>query len=261
MAKTSPVIALLCFITLCSASGWVLARPQSLVRGDDADVSVTERQFRDPPFYRNTFFYGYAVCNGGPADASEIVFRDLIGSDATFLGIETLDSSGHSIQIECVTPQAGQSGVITCTIPSIMADDWVFVFVYVTPNVAAGDSVSNTARADSQTGDPDPSNNELTIVNYVPYPPVLESASFSVRDDGALRVRIEGERFYFGSSTYPLVLLGTDEQRWSRLRHVSESLLVLKGGEKLKLLFPKGVPVPIRIVNADGGEVVATLTR
>ena len=48
---------------------------------------------------------------------------------------------------------------------------------------------------------------------------------------------------------------------WPNVKYKDSTTITLKKGNDLKALFPKGVPVEIRVVNIDGGEDTFTVTR
>jgi PKD repeat protein len=73
------------------------------------------------------------------------------------------------------------------------------------------------------------------------------------------------------NNPFRLVLKGTGFQAglgvfiggepWSNVAWKKATKIVLKKGAALKALFPRGVPVEIRVVNPDGGEMTTTFTR
>jgi hypothetical protein len=71
------------------------------------------------------------------------------------------------------------------------------------------------------------------------------------------RIKIFGDLFLEGVQVY----VGGDVEPWSNIKLKNEGTIVLKKGAPLEDAFPVGVPVRIRIVNADGGEAATTFTR
>ena len=59
--------------------------------------------------------------------------------------------------------------------------------------------------------------------------------------EGRFKLKITGAAFQSGMR----VFVGENEEPWDLLRLKSTGLLVLKGGDRLKAVFPEGVAVPI----------------
>jgi hypothetical protein len=62
----------------------------------------------------------------------------------------------------------------------------------------------------------------------------------------------------------PFVYIGEEQEVWTEWKATLPLKLILKGGrngKELKRRFPKGVPIPIRLVNFDGGETTVLFTR
>ena len=70
------------------------------------------------------------------------------------------------------------------------------------------------------------------------------------------KLKITGTNFHQGVVVY----VASDMQPWAGLKFKSDTTLVLKGSG-LKQKFPKGVAVPIRVVNPDTGEDTISFTR
>jgi len=71
------------------------------------------------------------------------------------------------------------------------------------------------------------------------------------------RLKIKGENFHKDVQ----IFIGPDAAPWNDYSRISPSELILKKGSALKAMFPKGVPVEIKLVNGDGGQGVITFTR
>ena len=71
------------------------------------------------------------------------------------------------------------------------------------------------------------------------------------------RLIISGSKFQSDAMVY----IGDDQNPWTNMKYKSASQILLKGGTGLKNLFPKGVPVKIKVVNGDGGSAGYTYTR
>jgi hypothetical protein len=71
------------------------------------------------------------------------------------------------------------------------------------------------------------------------------------------RLQITGALFAPGVR----VFIGSDAEPWPMVELGGDTLLTLGSGRTLKTRFPKGVAVPIRVVNPDGGEAVSSFAR
>jgi PKD repeat protein len=78
-----------------------------------------------------------------------------------------------------------------------------------------------------------------------------------VKASDPFRVKVFGASFAEGAS----VFLGGSPEPWLSVRRKGDSKLVLRGGASLKALFPKGVPVTVKVVNPDGGWAEAPFVR
>lgn len=228
-----------------------------------SDISVEERTFFDPSFDSGFFFYGLAVCNNGPDVVESVTFTNPIPEGTVFGALQGKTSDLEDIDLPCLTPQPGEQGTISCTLGPINPNDWVFVYLYLRVTAEPGALVTNIASAQSPTSyDPLPDNNSLVIEHGIPYPPVLYSIR-SVTTSGKYRLRIHAGNMDDNTAfpEYPLVYIGVGEPPWPLRRRKDLFRLFLTGGNGLKARFPKGVPVPLRIVNRDGGFIATTFTR
>ena len=73
----------------------------------------------------------------------------------------------------------------------------------------------------------------------------------------SFRLKITGINFQPGIQ----VFIATSTTPWPNVSYKSSAALVLKKGDTLKAYFPKGVPVPIKFVNPDGGTATQYFTR
>ena len=95
-------------------------------------------------------------------------------------------------------------------------------------------------------------NYELVVVSSVP-----PSISKIVKRTGPFRLRLHGNNFQQGID----IFIGGDPVNWRGMRYKNGRLIIIDGGESLKNLFPKDVPVSIKLVNPDGGETTGNFTR
>ncbi|MCB1008873.1 MAG: IPTL-CTERM sorting domain-containing protein, partial [Acidobacteria bacterium] len=115
-----------------------------------ADLSVVKSDAPDPVIAGTNLVYTVTVANAGPDAAANVSWSDTLPTGATF---ELLSAApGWS----CTTPAVGAGGTVTCSIASLPITSAVFALtVQVSPAVAAGTVLSNTATATSPTSDPD----------------------------------------------------------------------------------------------------------
>lgn len=261
--RSSPFVASLVALGLLfpGTTGGFYASPARSV--PTVDISVEERSFFDPSFDSGFFFYGLAVCNNGPDVVDSVTFTNPIPEGTVFGALQAKTSALEDIDIPCVTPQPGEQGTISCTLGPINPNDWIFVNLYLKVTAEPGTLVTNIASAESPTSyDPVPENNSLAVGHGVPYPPVLYSIR-SVTTSGRYRLRIHAGNMDDNAAfpEYPLVYIGVGEPPWPLRRRKDLFHLFLTGGSDLRARFPKGVPVPLRIVNRDGGYIATTVTR
>ena len=88
---------------------------------------------------------------------------------------------------------------------------------------------------------------------HVP-PPSITSTK---KRTSPFKLRITGSDFQSGCR----VFIGSNTEPWPNTSYKSPSSIVLEGGSALKRLFPKGVSVPIKVVNPDGQDATAVFTR
>ena len=89
-------------------------------------------------------------------------------------------------------------------------------------------------------------------------PPVVNAV---VKVTAPFRLKLLGSNLQDGLSvTIGGTLWGTTADP-TRVKRKSASAVLLKKGASLKALFPAGTPVPVRVVNPDGGETTVIYTR
>jgi uncharacterized repeat protein (TIGR01451 family) len=216
-----------------------------------ADVSVTQSCSPDPVTSGSELTCTIIVANAGPDAAQSVVVRDAIPPGASY--VASASSQGESQ----FSPDLGE---VSCALGTIPAGGSATLTIVLAVSAEAGAVVENTASVSSATPDPSPDDNtatcEAAVIAAVTPPTVSEVTS--VQQPGRpYRVRIVGDNFKFGVQ----VFIGSDTAPWPGTRHISSTVLVLKGGRTLQSKFPLDVAVPLRIVNPDGGEVRITFTR
>lgn len=85
-------------------------------------------------------------------------------------------------------------------------------------------------------------------------PPLVESIQ---KKADPFRLKIRGTGFQEGAT----VTIGASSSPWAKVSIAGSTTLTVKGGDKLKDLFPAGQAVVITIRNPDGGEAVTSFTR
>ena len=126
-----------------------------------ADLSVTKVDTPDPVNTGSNLTYTITVNNNGP-DAADASWTDTLPAGTTFVDLSS--PGGWS----CTTPDAGDTGTVSCSNPSFAVGSSVFTLtVAVAPTVAAGSTISNTATATSSTPDGNPGNESGTATTTV----------------------------------------------------------------------------------------------
>ncbi|WMJ80619.1 CARDB domain-containing protein [Clostridium sp. MB40-C1] len=128
-----------------------------------ADLSITKTVNPDPVVAGEEAIYTITACNAGPSDALNVILADAV--PACLLNPEYSLDGG-------VTWAAWTGSVNLGTIP---AGQCVTVLIRGTVDPSCMGTITNTARVDSTTPDPDPTNNETTIVT-----PIDTSADLSI---------------------------------------------------------------------------------
>ena len=128
-----------------------------------ADLVITKNATVDPVIAGTDETYQLSVTNSGPSDAQAITLTDSTPADTTFVSF-TAD-----LGWTCLTPPVGGPGTVTCTINTLAsgASATFTMVAHVSPSVPDGSMLSNTASVSSNTNDPDPTNNSITIATAV----------------------------------------------------------------------------------------------
>lgn len=213
----------------------------------DADLRMALVADTQSTFPGAVIRYTATASNAGPGSGTgvTVVIRQPLGS--------TRVSFSWPEGWEQVAPSGNPDTTLAFTTSSFAAGaTGTFEVLFATSTDASG-PVTGSASIASATADPLPANNlASTTVTIVRAPSIT-----SVRSKGGpFRVIVAGGGFQSGVQVY----LGEDPNPWSTVT-VSDGRLVLKKGRALKVRFPKGVPITIRVVNPDGGERSTTFTR
>jgi hypothetical protein len=139
-----------------------------------ADLAITKSPSTSSPVTGSTISYTITVTNSMNDAATDVLVTDQLPPHTTFRSIDA--PQGWNVS----TPQAGETGSITCTNPSLSpnATEVLTVLLNVDCAVANGTTISNTATVSSSTLDPDTSNNSMmTTVTVSNPPPAITSVS------------------------------------------------------------------------------------
>lgn len=134
--------------TVVARTTFVVTDPARAAADVSVSKSVTEANASVTAGSPSTF--QIEVRNGGPNDAKDIILTDVVPDNTTFGG---LIQTGGPMFI-CTTPEAGQSGTITCERTAGLAPGEVadFDFAYnVVAGTPVGTRITNTAMVSSDT--------------------------------------------------------------------------------------------------------------
>ena len=119
------------------------------------DLSVTNVDSPDPVGTGSNLTYTITVNNSGPETAVNASWTDQLPPGTTFVSLP--DVSGWT----CATPAPGDSGIVSCSNPAFATGSSVFTLTLaVSPTIAGGTIISNTAAV--TTPDGSPGNNSST---------------------------------------------------------------------------------------------------
>ena len=130
-----------------------------------ADLSVTKTDSPDPVLASSNITYTLTVNNAGPSNAQTVSFTDAIPPDTTFVALN--QTGGPTFN--CLTPPAGGTGNVTCSIATLLAGSSATfdLVVRVNSNVATDTAITNSVTVTSATGDPNNENNTAQTTTSV----------------------------------------------------------------------------------------------
>jgi uncharacterized repeat protein (TIGR01451 family) len=133
----------------------------------DADVAVTVTGPANV-VAGNDVTFNVTVTNNGPSDAQGVTLGDTLPAGTTF--VSETQNSGPSFT--CITPAAGATGSISCTIPTLAsgATATFTVVLHVSPTVAGGTTIGDTTTVGTTTPDSVMSDNSSTVTVTVVAP-------------------------------------------------------------------------------------------
>jgi len=126
-----------------------------------ADLAINKSSLTNPVAAGSQAVFGVNVTNFGPSDSANVQITDSTPANTTFASYALV--SGPS-GINCITPEAGGTGDVICTIPFLARGETaVFSATYdVLTGLQSGTVISNTASVSSETADPRPDNDSST---------------------------------------------------------------------------------------------------
>jgi uncharacterized repeat protein (TIGR01451 family) len=130
-----------------------------------ADLAVTKADAPDPVVAGTDLTYDIALNNFGPNYAVNVSLTDSTPANTTFRSFT--QTGGPTFG--CSTPAVGGTGTVSCTISMFGAGETATFRLVVRVNASArnGTTLSNTAKATSDTFDPCPGNNSATATTAV----------------------------------------------------------------------------------------------
>ncbi|HYK05487.1 MAG TPA: IPTL-CTERM sorting domain-containing protein [Thermoanaerobaculia bacterium] len=126
----------------------------------DADISVTNSDTPDPVAPGGAITYTQTLTNNGPDTAVNVVFSETLPATVAFVSL--VPAAGYT----CTTPAVGASGLISCTRASLVSGG-TGTFTLVVDVLATSGTIGNTVTGDSDTYDPDPTDNTATVSTTV----------------------------------------------------------------------------------------------
>jgi uncharacterized repeat protein (TIGR01451 family) len=189
------------------------------------------------------------VTNSGPDLGVGVLANSTTPPGTTFASISASQGT-------CVTPAAGQSGPVSCTLGTIPAGGSATILLTLNVTATSGQSVSYETTVTSSSSDPNQANNTATrsVMVQVTTPPTITDARKLTEP---FRIKLTGLNFQPGAQ----VFIGSSANPWPDVQCRSSTMLVIRRGRILKEQFPKGVPTRILVVNPDGGEDEFLFTR
>jgi uncharacterized repeat protein (TIGR01451 family) len=120
-----------------------------------SDLAVSISASPNPVKTGQKVTYTITVLNAGPSTASTIVINDSLSSQSTFVSATITGGT-------CVTPKAGASGVVSCSLASLASGSSKPIQIVVTV-IAKKTSITNTVTVSAATADPNLANNTASI--------------------------------------------------------------------------------------------------
>jgi uncharacterized repeat protein (TIGR01451 family) len=122
-----------------------------------ADLNVSIGAAPNPVHRNKNLTYTITVHNAGPSAASGILTVDQLPANVQFQTLSAPAGSG------CTTPAVGSTGTVKCSLGSLGAAASAQVQIVVLVVAPKGVTISDTAKATSNTFDPDLQDNQATV--------------------------------------------------------------------------------------------------
>ena len=129
----------------------------------DANLVVTNSDSPDPVATGSTITYTQTITNNGPDTAVNVTLTQTSPAGTTIQSIAA--PPGWS----CAGAPSGSTGVITCSKATMLPSETA-TFTYVVNVTAPSGTITSTVTGDSDTYDPDPSNNSASAVTNITAP-------------------------------------------------------------------------------------------
>lgn len=216
-----------------------------------ADVSLDVSGPSDPVVAGSMALYALTVANEGPSVATDVIVATAVPAGTT---LHSIASTRGTLS----APPTGSTGPVQCSVSSLNVGETVTVTLTLLVAAEPGTTIVLAGMATSAVQDNSSANNSdsaSAIVIGDVTPP--EVARIVPATGAPFRLKILGSRFQSGI----LVYISDDVAPWSTVAFKGDGKLLIKEGGRLKRMFPRGVAVPIRLVNPDGGVATASFTR
>jgi uncharacterized repeat protein (TIGR01451 family) len=196
--------------------------------GPEADLSIVKVPSVDRVAVGGQLFYTLLVRNDGPSDAQSVVVTDDAGAGLTLLSAR--GSQGASCTVSAAR--------VTCRLGTLAAGGTAQVLVSARADQAG--TLTNTAKVDSLTKDPDPSNNreERRVTGDPPPVSVPQPADLEI-------VKTSNRRAVLGSGTITYTL---------RVRNNGPGAV-----SGVQVIDTPSLPVKVRSVRTSAGRCTTTV--
>ena len=165
----------------------------------DADITVTNADTPDPTAPGGNITYTQTITNNGPQTAQNATFTQTLPASVGFV---SLGQAGAAFS--CTTPAVGASGAINCSSASL-ASGASTTFTLVVDVLASSGTVTNTVTGDSDTFDPDNTDNQASVSTTIVAP---ASADLSISKFTGTNSASPGDTFQY---TITLTNAGPDD--------------------------------------------------
>jgi|GEM_PF-1053380 len=144
-----------------------------------ADLAVTKTTTRSTITTGSTVTYSIAVTNNGPDPATDMVVSDQLPANLRF---QSLNAPAASVKFpegwSCTVPSIGESGLVKCTTPSMIAGATATFLLTVSLDcsIPNGTAIAETVMVTSSTSDPETKNNSSTATITASNPTAISPA-------------------------------------------------------------------------------------